>query len=247
MSTVKTQIVVASHKENLWWVPKIKDLGYDVIVYNTGAHGAFSFSLDDNMEMSGLQRIDHIKLPNTDREAGQFLHHMVHQRNNLSEYTLFLQADLGWSCSNHEKHLLGASEEAVEKLVTWLEESSKSQADFLSYGHVRPEYRQTNTHDEDIFRDLMSPLGATCCPYATAVGTNGGQFRASRDKILSIPESYLAGLLELSSKQPLAHRLEWSWGLVLDSSKASFISSDCSNKNIHTTNENAIPETTRVC
>jgi hypothetical protein len=222
METIKPQIVVASYKENLWWVPKIKKLGYDIVVYNTGPHGAFCFSLDDNMEMSNLQEVEHIKLPNTDREAGQFLYHIVTQKNNLADYTLFLQADLGWSCCNHEKHLLGASEGAVEKLIAWLEQSSDSRADFLSYEHTRPEYRQTNTHDEEVFKDIMEPLGALRCPYATAVGTNGGQFRVSKNKITSLPDSYLDGLLDMSNKKPLAHRLEWSWGLIFDSSKASF-------------------------
>jgi len=248
---IKPQIVVASHKENLWWVPKLKSLGYSIVVYNTGPHGAFSFSLDENMEIHDLQEVDHIKIPNTDREAGQFLHHIVTQRNNLSDYTLFLQADLGWSCCNHEARMMGASENAVNKLITWLEESSESRADFLSYEHVRPEYRQSTKHDEEVFKDIMEPLGALRCPYATAIGTNGGQFRVSKNKITAIPESYLSGLLDMSNKKPLSHRLEWSWGLILDSSKSSFnytknLTYDKQEKE-NQNNENTISETTKLC
>ena len=245
MNTVKPQIIVASHKENLWWVPKLRELDYEIVVYNTGSHGAFSFFLDENAEMSGLTKIEHIKLPNSDREAGQFLYHLSADKGNLSEYMLFLQADLGWSCSNHEKHLLGASEDAFNKLVLWLEESSTCRADFLSYGHTRPEYRQSNQHDEDIFKDIMQPLGATQCPYATVVGTNGGQFRVSKNKILSLPKEYINGLLKISESNPLAHRLEWSWGLVLDASKAAF--TVLTHNPEDTKNENTVPETTRVC
>jgi hypothetical protein len=235
MDSIKPQIVVASYKENLWWVPQVKDLGYDVAVYNTGPHGAFCFSLDENMEMHGMREIAHIKLPNTDREAGQFLHHMVTQKENLADFTLFLQGDLGWSCCNHERHLLGASSEAVEKLITWLELSSESKADFLSYELFRPQYRQTNKGDEEIFEEIMKPLGALRCPYAVAIGTNGGQFRVSKKKIQDLPDSYLSGLLNLSNQKPLSHRLEWSWGLILDSSKCSF--------NTNTEIENSISKT----
>jgi hypothetical protein len=231
----KIEIVIASHKENLWYLDCLREKGYKTTIYNTGPHGAFCFSLDDNMEMHGMREIQHTKLPNTDREAGQFLYHMVTQKENLADFTLFLQGDLGWRCCNHEKHLLGASSEAVEKLITWLDLSSESKADFLSYELFKPQYRQTNKVDEEIFEEVMKPLGAFRCPHAVAMGTNGGQFRVSKKKIQDLPSSYLSGLLNFSNQKPLSHRLEWSWGLVLDSSKCSF--------NTNTEIENTIPKT----
>jgi hypothetical protein len=224
MKKVKPQIVVASYKENLWWVEKVRALGYDVIVYNTSPTGIFSFSMDSNGEMCDLTPIDHIKLPNTDREAGQWLHHMVHNRNNLAEFTLFLQADLGWSCANYCS-TLGIREGAVDELVNWLEnKSADSTANFLSYLQEVPDYVQTGLQDESVYNEFVLPFGAAACPPAIVRGTIGGQFRVSRDKILALPEEYLSGLLEMSSSSvsPLAHRFEFFWSIIMDATRASF-------------------------
>ncbi len=223
MKKVKPQIVVASYKENLWWVDRIKKLGYDVVVYNTSPTGVFSFSMDSNHEICNLTPVDHIKLPNTDREAGQWLHHLVHNRNNLAEFTLFLQADLGNRVTNYCDSSLGVREEAIEQLIDWLENtSSTSSVNFLSYLHTAPEYRQAGPLEENIFTEFLLPFGAAACPPASVVVANGGQFRISRNKVLALPEEYLRGLLDLSSASPLAFRFEFFWSVLMDATRAAF-------------------------
>jgi len=249
MSKVKPQIVVASYKENLKWIDKLKDLGYDVVVYNTSSNGPFSFTIDSNSEISDLTIVDHIRLPNTDREAGQWLYHMVHNRNNLADFTVFLQADLGWSAGNFCRETMGVRESAVDELIDWLENKScNSTAHFLSYLHTEPDYLHSGPQDEAVFNEFVAPLGGSVCPPAIVRGTNGGQFRASRDKILSLPEEYLQGLLELSSTTPLAHKFEYYCSIIMDATRAAFpnnkkVKPETLNKN----NENAIPETTKLC
>jgi hypothetical protein len=252
MSEIKPEIVVASYRENLWWVPKLKDMGYNVTVYNTAPDSEpFSFELDSNSEVSNLQRVQHTKLPNTDREAGQFLYHLVNRRDTLSKYTVFLQGDLGWMVCNYDKHTMGAAENKFTELVEWLDEASDCGADYLTFGFARPEYRHTQEHDQNIFKDFMQPNGAEFCPLLIPITSNGAQFRVSREKILALPEEYLKNLLAISNKDPLAFRFEWAWGLVLDGSKMAFAKPKelitQTNKTRNTKNENAIPETTGVC
>lgn len=246
MKKVKPQIVVASYKENLRWVDRVRDLGYDVIVYNTSPTGIFSYSLDKNHEICGVTPVDHIKLPNTDREAGQWLHHMVHNRNNLADFTLFLQADLGWSAGNFCRETFGVREGAIVELIDWLENvSCNSSANFLSYLQSEPDYVHTGPQDEGVYNEFVLPFGASACPPAIVRGTNGGQFRASREKILALPEEYLRGLLDLSSTSPIAHKLEYFWSIIMDATRASFPSNNAKRTKVKAfkgdADENIIP------
>lgn len=246
MKKVKPQIVIASYNENLRWVDRLRALDYDIVIYNTASTGPYSYLMDENHEMSDLTHIDSIKLPNTDREAGQWLYHMVHNRNNLAEYTVFLQADLGWSAGNFCGETLGVRESAVDELVDWLEnKSSGSTAHFLSLLRTIPDYARTGPQDEAVFEKFVRPLGGEICPPAIVRSTNGGQFRVSRDKILSLPEGYLRGLLELSNTTPVAHEFEFFWSIIMDSTRAAFPSSDTKKTKVKTlkgkTDENTLP------
>ena len=250
MSDIKPEIVVASYRENLWWVPKLEDMGYNVTVYNTAPDSdPFAFELDSNFEVSNLRTILSIKLPNSDREAGQFLYHLVNRRDYLSDYTVFLQGDLGWMVCNVDGKLMGAAENKFAELVDWLEKSSKCGADYLAFGLTTPEYRHTHETDATIFKELMQPHGAKYLPPLVPITTNGAQFRVSKKKILSLPKEYLEGLLNHSNHTPLAHRFEWAWGLVLDGSKIAFADTTTSdtNETRNQKNENAVPETTKLC
>lgn len=259
MSDIKPEIVVASYRENLWWVPKLQDMGYSVTVYNTAEnYEPLAWELDSNSEVTNLLKIPHIKLPNTDREAGQYLHHLVSNRDNLPEYTVFLQADIGWSVCNIDKRMMGASEDSFTSLVEWLDKSKNCQADYLTFGLLSPQYLTMHSQGQVLsdncqkaYREFMEPFGATSYPPMMPVTTNGAQFRVSRKKILSLPKAYLENLLEVSTKNPLSHRFEYMWGLILDGSKMSFTQLEETNKTTNETrnqkNENIIPETTRVC
>ena len=76
---MKTEIVVARYNENLDWLKKIKkSKDIKITVYNKG--------LPDIS-------IDAINLPNTGRESGTYLYHIINNYDKLADQTIFCQGD----------------------------------------------------------------------------------------------------------------------------------------------------------
>jgi hypothetical protein len=76
---MKTEIVVARYNENLDWLKKIKkSKNLKITVYNKG--------LPDIS-------IDAINLPNTGRESGTYLYHIINNYDKLADQTIFCQGD----------------------------------------------------------------------------------------------------------------------------------------------------------
>lgn len=83
---MKNEIVVASYRETLQWVPMLSCINHElerlddckITVYRTGS------------SMEGA-----IMLENKGREAGQWLEHIARNYDQLADLTFFVQADLG--------------------------------------------------------------------------------------------------------------------------------------------------------
>ena len=76
---MKTEIVIARYKENLDWLKKIKkSKDIKITVYN-----------------KGLPDIDipFIQLPNSGRESGTYLYHIINNYDKLADQTIFCQGD----------------------------------------------------------------------------------------------------------------------------------------------------------
>ena len=76
---MKTEIVVARYNENLDWLKKIKkSKDIKITVYNKGS---------DDISINA------IKLPNTGRESGTYLYHIINNYDKLADQTIFCQGD----------------------------------------------------------------------------------------------------------------------------------------------------------
>lgn len=217
MNPKELEIVVASHNENLWWVPQVEaELGCKVTVYNTGEHGAISYEVDRKTGYPiDFQRLNCISLPNIGREGGQFLYHMVAKRGDYAPYTLFMQADLGWSCCNNFQQMQGADRDNVKNLKSWIKKCP--QKDFLPYGHLGKEpFVPLSPHECQRINRLLEKFGKILPPL-TMRGTNGAQFMMSKAKLDKLPQEYLEFLYNQSQTDPeFAHANEWAWSGLLD-------------------------------
>lgn len=208
------EIVVASFKENLWYLDYLKDLGYRVTVYNTYEYGATSFNIcKETKRIFNFKSVDCISLPNIAREAGQYLHHMITRKGSYHTYTFFMQADLGYSHENNFSENLGADSPSLVKLISWL--GTAPRTPFIPYQRttVPPEWTRLDVAED--WNKLLEPYKV---PPITTQQTVGAQFMCSKEMLERIPNEYLELILDLCHKHghPFAYRLEYAWPFVLD-------------------------------
>ena len=86
---MKNKIVISRYNENLDWLDLINQSNYDIVIYNKGN--------DINREF--------IKLDNVGREAHTFLTYIVDNYDNLPEYTIFLQGEPFYHCTDEYRRL----------------------------------------------------------------------------------------------------------------------------------------------
>ena len=86
---MKNKIVISRYDENLDWLDLINQSNYDIVIYNKGN--------DINREF--------IKLDNVGREAHTFLTYIVDNYDNLPEYTIFLQGEPFYHCTDEYRRL----------------------------------------------------------------------------------------------------------------------------------------------
>lgn len=86
---MKNKIVISRYDENLDWLDLINQSNYDIVIYNKGN--------DINREC--------IKLDNVGREAHTFLTYIVDNYDNLPEYTIFLQGEPFYHCTEEYRNL----------------------------------------------------------------------------------------------------------------------------------------------
>ena len=77
---MNTTLVCARYNEDLNWLLPLKN--ESIIIYNKG---------EDNLDTFPKQKV--VKLPNLGREGGTYLHHIIQNYDNLSDYTIFTQAN----------------------------------------------------------------------------------------------------------------------------------------------------------
>lgn len=75
---MKNKIVVARYNEPTDWLDKINQNKYDILIYNKG-EGTVKFEIQ--------------KLPNIGRESHTYLTYIVDNYENLTDFTIFLQAN----------------------------------------------------------------------------------------------------------------------------------------------------------
>jgi hypothetical protein len=84
---MKTDIIVARYNENVEWLNSLNSKA-QIFLYNKGQHS------DDS-----------IQLPNIGREAHTYIHHIISNYNNLSDYNIFCQGDPFPHCGNFISHV----------------------------------------------------------------------------------------------------------------------------------------------
>lgn len=72
-------LVIARYKENIDWIQSIKSFFSNVYLYNK----------DELIQSEFIQK----KLKNIGREANTYIHHIVENYDNISEFTIFLQGE----------------------------------------------------------------------------------------------------------------------------------------------------------
>ena len=171
------EIVVSRYNEDLRWTNRYKDF---VTVYNKG---------DDEIENS-------IKLENIGREGHTYLHHIVNNYDNLSEYTVFLQGDPVYPHSpklhGYLNYLLYANEIIPE--FFWFSERIV-EGDF--------EYKREDYHS--IFPNIKyayEKVFGKQPEMETFIFGAGAQFCASRDKIRERPVEFYKNILDIFEHDP---------------------------------------------
>jgi hypothetical protein len=208
------EIVIASYKENLWYLDFLKEKGYKTTIYNTYEHGPLSFNIcKETKRPFNFKSVDFISLPNIAREAGQYLHHMISRKGSYSPYTFFMQADLGYSHENNFSENLGADSPSIVKLLSWLEIVPK--APFMPYQRTETPPDWTRSDVVDDWNNFLKPFKV---PPITTPQTVGAQFMCSKEMLDRIPIDLLNHLLNLCHEHghPFAYKLEYAWPFVLD-------------------------------
>lgn len=75
---MKNNLVISRYNEDLDWVKFVDKNKYKIFIYNKG---------------SKIENLDTIDLPNYGRESQTYIHHIIQNYHNLSDYTVFLQGN----------------------------------------------------------------------------------------------------------------------------------------------------------
>lgn len=189
-----TQVVIASFNEDLRWLKWLPD-SWSLQVYNTKA---------DREDLPAGA----IKLPNTAREAGQYLHHLANRYDDLADVTLFLQGD-PWhhGAPNLVKTLI---EESLPHPICYLGAAPPNRA----MAHV-PHFDQAKA----ILRKGYEAIGREGVGL-TIPFTVGAQFYVRREVVHALPRDFYHRLLQATEEpdtQPgFAHMMEANWGAAFD-------------------------------
>jgi len=210
----EVELVIASHKENMWYIDTLKNKGYTVTLYNTYDRGAACFSLcKQTKRLFNFKHVDYIPLPNIAREAGQYLHHMISRKGSYYPYTIFLQADLGYSHENDFEENMGADSPKVTRLLSWLENVPKSP--FMAFERTTAPANWVRLDTVEDWSKVLSPFKI---PTIATEQTTGAQFMCSKEMLERLPQELLHHLLNLCEQigWPFAYKLEYAWPFVLD-------------------------------
>ncbi|KAI5204018.1 hypothetical protein AUEXF2481DRAFT_8096 [Aureobasidium subglaciale EXF-2481] len=189
--------VIAQQINRLCELPNTKSQDVRVIVYSTGEDNIVKFRADlQNALHPSLEVIVEAR-KNIGREAAAYLHHILHRYDNLSDHTLFMQAEMDYP------HLL--QQRAKDYLIP--------QTGFLSLSSTQQYCSSTNDcwdhsrwgENPEILGDIYTRAN----PHAIATDftlTYRGQFIASRIRILGQEKQLFVDLLDLlTNLKSVAH------------------------------------------
>lgn len=226
---MKTEIIVASYKEPLFWIYLfeaanrtggiIPDCKF--IIYRTG----------DDWEGA-------IRLPNKGREAGQWLAHIVRNYDKLADVSLFVQADLAASIG------FGASGNWPKdlNLLKSIRLPSESEGEggiddfsfypWPSFQRIRCVVGEPGIREEHIkgwgpSKELLpppdyvkhfweNPPDKIKFPDGNGIHFMAGQFMVTRNFIRRLPLAYYEKCLSAACDYELAHALEFGgWPTII--------------------------------
>jgi hypothetical protein len=213
MNPKKLEIVIASYMENLWYVPRLEALGCKVTIYNANGGNANCFKVDPvTAAPYDFTPVKSISVPNEAREASQWFRFILSNYGKFSPYTLFMQADMGWSCVSHSHLNFGAGHAKLYQLLAWIDLASE--CDFMAYdSHISAPIWL----DPDQIEEAKKYFDPLTPPSLTTHQPGGGQFMCSAKFLNRIPKEYFDKLLDMCKKNPgFAHDVEFIWPLILD-------------------------------
>lgn len=215
MNPENLEIVIASYKENIWYIPHLEKIGCRITLYNANGGNIKSFRVHPITRAAyGFTPIETcIPVPNLAREGSQWLHHLVSRYDSLSDYTLFLQADLGQSIHCYSPERYGANHARLYQLLGWIDRIPDA-VDFLPYDSSYLDPFALNPADTETLAPYFSPLVP---PVLSSVQPPGGQFMGSKEFFTRIPKSHFQKMLdECSVNSGFAHFAEFRWPGLLD-------------------------------
>jgi len=209
-------LVIARYKEDLRWLSNYKDKMFRrVIIYNKGPH----------MDCPSFKGCEVIKLPNVGMCDHTYLYHIVHEYDNLADFTIFLpgSADLPHK-EARQKELIELAFKGKPAIYGYnvgnMREESKDMT--LTYYEVTDPDNKEKGENYSLHPASHRPFGAWVdhylkghppCPYITY---SGGLFSLTRDMIKkhTVP-FYKTFLSQLNHKHTeAAHYMERIWGAL---------------------------------
>lgn len=181
MVSYKGDIVVSRYNEDISWIKRVHD--YRTFIYNKGEY------LDNT-----------ITLPNVGREAQTYLHHIVHNYENLGDWVFFVQGHPFDHVKNYVEILNGfpntspKSPLKIENSIYFLTGGVFSQV-LHSRPNGRPHHAPLLDMNEIWINLFKDP------PPETYPFTAGAIFAVSRETILNRTKRFYEKCLEFSTSR----------------------------------------------
>lgn len=200
-----TEVVVASYGENLAWLSR---LCHPHIVYNAHPLGAREHFIEWRGRDCFMRSrpVSYQPVPNVGREAGQFLFHIASRYDSLADFTIFVQADLGWS-TGVASHIWVRNEGAIDLINKFVPPEDftgiLTVPDFARIEMIAEDKPQTLSEACPNMRWIWSHRRADSIIPKASHRTSGGQFCIHKDEIRKNPHSHYQRLLLWIGRQDL--------------------------------------------
>jgi hypothetical protein len=209
----RIELVVSRYNEDLEWL-KNKRFKYPTTIYNKGNNDNFYKPKGCNIK----------NLPNVGREGHTYLHHIIHNYNNLPDLTIFLP---GSSEIDHKMHRVNKIIKSINKnaISTFPVDHHKNVKSYF-YNFIIDEYGSTHIQNNNSNpENRLTP--APIRPFGKWYEANfdkdvyymghAGIFAISNTHILQYKKEYYENLLkqlEVSSNPEVGHYFERAWVAV---------------------------------
>ena len=149
---------------------------------------------------------------NSGKEAGMYLQYLIRHYDELSQRTLFLQADLGVAAfvGRVPKQELA---KGLRETITAIQSSEDMIGNVGVYLELLPNSLVPfPAKDHPVFRHLLADIDTP--PELSIAGCVGAQFWVDRSLVHQFPKSYYEKIYDLRESTFLAHDLEYVWPSV---------------------------------